>query len=423
MLSGVIRSRPRSGYELLRQRQFQQLWLANLISGFGLVMLMLASGWAMASMTTSPLLVASVQMAVSVPAFVLGIPLGIMTDRFGHRRLLLIAQFAMLIPECGLALIAWQGLLTPWLLLAALVVIGVGLVVHSAAWKPLLCAMYPGEQLVAALSLNSLGTKSGKVVAPALGGYLTGLAGLALILALRVIAHVTVIRAVWRVPSHFHSDSEESGSTVASRQALGDGWRFLRQSPEVYGPMIRCAVLMAPFAGMLALLPLDAKENIQTDALGYGGLLTALGVGTVTSMSVMPWLRRHFPMNSMATVALAVFGVALVGVSRWDSMFLDALFLLVLGFAWNIVTISHQVAVQTATPDAMRGLMTAFHEVTQQGSMIAGSFAFALIAEHSVVSTGMLVAGFVAMGGLLLVRRYPLCDGIAEKDGDGHSDL
>ncbi|MGD9619545.1 MAG: MFS transporter [Mycolicibacterium sp.] len=414
----MIRSRPRSGYELLRQRQFQQLWFANLISGFGLVMLMLASGWAMVTMTSSPLLVASVQMAVSVPAFVLGIPLGIMTDRFGHRRLLLFAQFAMLIPECGLALIAWQGLLTPWLLLAALVVIGVGLVIHGAAWKPLLCAMYPGEQLVAAISLNSLGTKSGKVVAPALGGYLTGVAGIALILALRVIAHLTVIRAVWQVPSHFHSESEEPGFAATPRNAFAEGWRFLRRSPEVYGPMIRCAMLMAPFAGLLALLPLDAKENIQTDALGYGGLLTALGIGTVASMSLMPRLRRHLPMNSMATMALAVFGLALLGVSRWDSMFLDAFFLLVLGFAWNIVSISHQVAVQTATPDAMRGLMTAFHEVSQQGSMIAGSFVFAVVAEHTVVSTGILVAGFVALGGLLLVRRYPLLDGIPETNGD-----
>ena len=412
----MTESRPRAGYELLRQRQFQHLWVANLVSGLGLVMLMLASGWAMVSMTTSPLMVASVQMALSIPAFLLGIPFGTMMDRFGQRRLLLIAQFGMLIPECALAVIAWQGLLTPGLLLAALVVIGVGLVINAAAWKPLLCAMYPREQMVAAISLNSLGTKIGKVVGPAVGGYLTGLAGIALILILRVLAHIMVIRAVWRVPSHFLSGSEEPGSTAGAGASIGEGWRFLRRSPEIYGPMIRCAAMMAPFSGMLALLPLDAKENIQTDALGYGGLLAALGFGTVASMSLMPRLRRHFQMNSMATVALALFSVALLGVSRWDSMFLDAFFLLVLGFAWSIVSVSHQVSVQTATPDRMRGLMTAFYEVTEQGSVVAGSFIFAFIAEHTVVSTSIMVAGFVAMGGLLLVRRYPLSDGTPEDD-------
>lgn len=415
--STVTESRPRSGYELLRQRQFQHLWVANFVSGLGLVMLMLASGWAMASMSTSPLMVASVQMAVSVPAFLLGIPFGVMTDRFGHRRLLLIAQFGMLVPECALGLIAWRGLLTSGLLLAALVVIGIGLVIHGAAWKPLLCAMYPREQMVAAISLNSLGTKTGKVVGPAIGGYLTGLAGIALILALRVLAHLMVIRAVWRVPPHFRTGSEEPSSTARAGVSIGEGWRFLRRSPQIYGPMIRCALLMAPFAGLLALLPLDAKENIQTDALGYGGLLTALGFGTVASMSLMPRLRRYFQMNSLATVALALFSVALLGVSRWDNMFLDAFFLLVLGFAWSIVSISHQVSVQTASPDTMRGLMTAFHEVSQQGSVVAGSFIFAFIAEHTVVSTGIMVAGFVAMGGLLLVRRYPLSDGVTD-DGD-----
>lgn len=416
--STVTESRPRSGYELLRQPQFQHLWVANLVSSLGVAMLMLSAGWAMASMTTSPLMVASVQMAVSIPAFALGIPFGVMTDRFGHRKLLLIAQFAMLIPECVLALIAWRGMLTPGLLLAALVVIGIGLVIHGAAWKPLLCAMYPREQMIAAISLNSLGTKTGKVVGPAVGGYLTGLAGIALILSLRVLAHIMVIRAVWRVPPRFDTGSDEPSSTAGAGASIVDGWRFLRRSPQIYGSLIRCALLMAPFAGLLALLPLDAKENIQTDALGYGGLLTALGFGTVASMSLMPRLRRHFPMNSLATVALALFSVALLGVSRWDSMFLDAFFLLVLGFAWSLVSISHQVSVQTASPDSMRGLMSAFYEVVQQGSVVIGSFIFAFIAQHSVVSTAIMVAGFVAMSGLLLVRRYPLSDGASHTDDE-----
>lgn len=411
--SNVIQKPRRTGYELLGQSKFQQLWVANLVSSLSLVMLMLACGWAMASMTTSPLLVASVQMAISVPAFLLGIPFGMMTDRYGHRRLLLFAQAWMLIPECVLALFAWRGQLTPWLLLSALALTGIGLVIHESAWKPLLCEMCPREQMVAAISLNSLGSKIGKVVGPAVGGYVTGLAGIALVLGLRILAHIMLIRALWRVPESSEAAAGPAGSIEKPGISLREGWSFLRRSPEVYGPMIRCAFLMAPFAGMLALLPLDAKENIQTDAIGYGGLLTALGIGTVSSMSLMPWLRRHFRMTSLATVALAVFSLALLGISRWDSMFLDAFFLLLLGFAWSIVSVSHQVAVQTASPDALRGLMTAFHAVTQQGSVVAGSFIFAFIAGQTVVSTSIMLAGFVAMAGLLLVRRYPLAEDIS----------
>lgn len=417
----MIESRPRSGYELLRQGKFQQLWVANLVSGTGLVMLMLASGWAMASMAPSPIMVAAVPMAVSVSAFVLGIPFGIMTDRFGHRRLLLLAQILMLVPECVLAVLAWQGLLTPWLLLSALAVIGIGLVMQAAAWKPLLCMMYPRERMVAAISLNSLGNKIGKVAGPALGGLLTGLAGIASILCLRVLAHLMVICSVWRLGRPPDAGSGESKPSAGPRKSLSEGLRLLRRSPGIYGPMIRGVILMAPLAGLLALLPLDAKENIQTDVLGYGGLLTALGIGTVSSMSLMPLLRRHFRVNSLTTLALAVLGLAMLGVSRWDSMFLDAFFLLVLGFAWSIVGISHQVALQAASPDASRGLMTAFYEVTQQGSVVAGSFIFAFIAEQSVVSTAILVAAIVATGGLLLVRPFPLSDALSEHGDPGNN--
>jgi MFS family permease len=397
---------PLSGYLLLRHRLFQLLWFANLVSGLGLVMMQLASGWAMATMSSSPLVVAGVQLAFTVPAFLLSIPFGLMADRFGKRRTLLAAQICMLLPECVLAIMAWRGMLTPWLLLVTLALAGTGVVLHVAAWKPLLCEMFPGERMIAAISLNSLGSKIGKVVGPAIGGYLTGLAGVAIVLAARIVGHLVVLHSVWRTPAK----PNEAGRVASpeSKPSIRDGWRFLRRTPHVYGPMLRCAVVMAPFSGLLALLPLDAKDNIQTEVLGYGGLLTALGLGTVVSMSLMPWFQRHFTLNSMSTVALSFFALSILGISRWDSMFLDALFLLVLGFAFGIVTVSHQVSVQISSPDTLKALMAAFHEVAQQGAMVAGSFIFGIVAERTVVSTSILCGGILAAAGVLLALRYPL---------------
>jgi MFS family permease len=402
----MIEKEPLSGYLLLRQRPFQQLWFANLVSGLGLVMLQLAAGWAMATMSSSPLVVAGVQLAFTVPAFLLSIPFGAMADRFGKRRVLLVAQIWMLLPECVLAITAWQGMLTPWLLLATLALAGTGVVMHVAAWKPLLCEMFPGEQMVAAISLNSLGSKVGKVVGPAVGGYLTGLAGVAVVFVARIVGHLVVIHSVWRTPAR--PDGSRPVGQPELKPSIRDGWRFLRRTPKVYGPMLRCAIVMAPFSGLLALLPLEAKDNIQTEALGYGGLLTALGLGTVASMSLMPWLQEQFTLTSMSMAGLSLFALSILGISRWDSMVLDALFLLLLGFAFGIVSVSHQVAVQISSPDNLRGLMAAFHEVAQQGAMVAGSFIFGIVAEQTVVSTSILCAGILAAGGILLARRYPL---------------
>ena len=58
----------------------------------------------------------------------------------------------------------------------------------------------------------------------------------------------------------------------------------------------------------------------------------------------------------------------------------------------------------------MRGLMMSFYALALQGSMAAGSVIFGAVAQHTGVSRSILIAGFVAMSGLLLVRRYPIPD-------------
>ncbi|WP_142390004.1 MFS transporter, partial [Mycobacterium sp. shizuoka-1] len=125
-------------------------------------------------------------------------------------------------------------------------------------------------------------------------------------------------------------------------------------------------------------------------------------------------LQRHIRLNLLTTVALVVFSATVLGISRWDSMLLDASFLLFFGFSWSILSVSHQFSVQTASPERMRGLMTSFYNMTLQGSMALGSVVFGIIAEKQVVSVAILIAGILATTGLLFVRRYPVSDEPAE---------
>lgn len=394
-----------SGYDLLAQRQFRNLWGANLILNLGLSMLMLGAAWVMTAMTDSPLLVSMVQTSMSLPFLLFSIPIGLATDRMGYRRMLLLAQAWMLLATALLAFVAlpdwWE--LTPLLLLPMLALIGVGVVAQQAAWKPLLQDLVAPEQLVAAISLNSLGSRIAQAVGPALGGYLMGVAGTAVVLFTRVLSHLVMIVALLRI-------TETPTATRRVPGSFRDGWHTVAGSPRLYGPMIRCLLLMAPCGGVLALLPLEAKENIQTGVIGYGGLLTALGIGAAAGMSAVPALQHRVRFNVLSVPGLIVFALAAVGISQWDSMFLDAAFLLFLGFSWSVLSVGHQFAVQSASPPDRRGLTIALYTMVLQGSVALGSFGFGLLAEHTGVSRAILIAGLISVSGLVLVRRYPIPD-------------
>lgn len=396
--------RPGSGYELFADARFRELWGANFILTLGMVMLQLGCGWIMTSLTDNAVLVTMVQTMVSLPFFFFSIPAGMANDRWGSRPLLLVSQVWMLISTGLLAAIAWYWDLTPWWILSLLFLIGAGLAVQQGAWKPFLHEIAPDGKLVAAISLNSLGNRLAQTAGPITGGYLLGLAGLGTVVAARAASHLVMIVALLRLPRPTVSPRRKRRQGGSLREA----WTIMRRSPELYGPMIRCAFLMIPCSAVVALLPLEAKDNIQTDLLGYGGLLTLLGIGTTAGVSMLPALRRHIRLNPLSIIAVAVFSLSVLGISRWDSMLADGAFLVFFGFSWSVLSISHQYAVQVAAPTDMRGLMTSLYSLVVQGSMAVGSFVFGVIAEHSVVSVSILTAGVVACCGLLLVRRYPI---------------
>lgn len=393
------------GYGLFAQRRFRDFFSANLFFNLCLVMLLLGVSWTMTSLTDSPVLISLVQTMMSLPFLLFAIPAGIATDRFGHRVVLFASLFWLLTVLTLMGVIALaDGLhFTPRLLLVMTFLVGIGVVAQQIAWKPFIQGLVPKDSLVEAISFNSLSTDFGRAVGPVLAGFLMGVFGPAVVLFTSAASQLGMAATLRNAPGR-----RDSGEAGPARRSLRQAWALIRRSPGLYGPMLRCALLMAPCGAVMGLLPLEAKENIQTGPIGYGGLLAALGIGTAAGGALMPVLRRRLSLGTLTTVALALFGLAVIGVSQWDSMALDAGFLIILGLTWSLLSIAHQFAVQSASPEDMRGLMNSFYSLVLQGSLAGGSLLFGVLAHYTGVSRSILIAGLVAMSGLLLVRRYPL---------------
>ena len=403
-----------SGYELFGERQFRNVWTANLVFNLGLVMLNLGVAWTMTSLTDSPVLVSMVQTASSLPFVLFAIPLGVATDSVGHRRMMIASQLWMLAVTGLLAVIALSGgwNLTPRLLLFAMFLLGVGVVVQQSSWKPYLYDLVPKDKVVAALSFNSLSSDIGRATGPVIGGYLMGFFGTAVVLFTSTLSHLYMLLVLKttgvKTPARDHAavGEPDAGTSRSLRQA----WELLRGSANLYGPIVRTAMVMVTCGTVLGLLPLEAKENIQTGPIGYGGLLAALGIGSAAGAVLTPVLRRHVQLAWLSAGAVVVLGLAVIGISQWDSMLLDASFLLFYGCAWSIVSITHLSSVQMASPENMRGLITAIYVLAVQGSMAAGSFGFGLAAHQIGVSRAILAAGIFALSSLLFARWFPVTE-------------
>src|SRR5271165_1977317 len=157
-----------TGFEPLRSPLFRSLWIASTVSNLGGWMQDTAGTWLMTVLTTSPLLIALMQTAASLPVVMLGLFAGATADIFDRRRLLLFWQSWMLSAVALLSVLTFLNVISPWVLLILTFLLNIGAAMNSPAWQAIMPELVPREQLPEAVSLNSAGFNLARALGPAL---------------------------------------------------------------------------------------------------------------------------------------------------------------------------------------------------------------------------------------------------------------
>jgi len=352
-----------------------------------------AAGWLMAALTASPVAVALMQTATSLPALLLVLPAGALADVVDRRKMLLYTQTWMLVSAATLAGLTFLGLTTPAILLTLTVALGAGAALNSPAWQATTPEIVPRSELPAAVALTGLGLNLGRALGPAFGGILVACAGAWAVFLVNALSFITVIAVLarWRKPRSARRSPRERVST-----AIRAGIRYARHAPALKAVLLR-AVLLVPFASSLwALLPVLARDELGLDAIGYGILLGCLGIGAVAGALLLPIMRRKLTTDVLvlsASVLFAVTALVLAGVHQFGV----AVFVMIAaGAAWIVAAASLNLAVQTAVPSWVRARAIALYLLVFQGGMAIGSLVWGAIAERF----GVCAALFTAAGGL-----------------------
>src|SRR5215470_13652584 len=159
-----------SAWSPLRHPLFRAVWLASLVSNVGTWMQNTAAAWMMTALSPSPLLVALMQTATSLPFFLLALPAGAMADIVDRRRVLSWTQAAMLLAAAALGVLSLLGMVTAWGLLGLTFALGIGGALTAPAWQAFTPDLVPRADLAAAVALTGVSFNMARAVGPALGG-------------------------------------------------------------------------------------------------------------------------------------------------------------------------------------------------------------------------------------------------------------
>src|SRR4051794_41114626 len=166
-----------SAWAPLRNATFRMLWLVWLASNTCMWMNDVAAAWVMTSLTTSPMLIALVQTASSLPVFLLGFPSGALADILDRRRYFMVTQFWIATNAAVLFAVAFADALTAPLLLALVFTNGIGLAMRWPVYSAILPEVVSRAQLGDALALNAVAVNTSRVVGPLIAGAIIASAG------------------------------------------------------------------------------------------------------------------------------------------------------------------------------------------------------------------------------------------------------
>lgn len=389
----------------LRQPTFRALWLAILAGNVGTWVHDTAAAWMMAEMTASPLMVAAVQSATTIPVVLFALIAGTLADIVDRRRYLLLAQSWMFAVATLLALLAQQGRLDPPTLLALTFALGTGAAMTMPAQNAVTPELVPRPLLPAAVALGSLSMNIARAIGPALGGIIVAQLGASWAFGLNALSFLGIIIVLWlwrRSPLESALPPERFGG------ALRAGLRYAAQAPVLQSVLIRAAAFLFFASALAALLPSVVRSRLDGSAGLFGLLLGAVGIGAVIGAITLPRLRER--MNRDRLVALATLGYAacIAMLAHWRNAPALIATMLLAGFCWICVLSSLQVASQLAVPAWVRARALALYVIVFSGSIAAGSLVWGSLAQKQSIPLALLTAASGAVIALAAVCRFRL---------------
>ena len=370
-------------------RNFRLYLSSVLLNNLAIQIQSVAVAWQVYALSGSPLALGYVGLAQFVPILALCLPAGNLADRC-ERRLILAISFILQALAAGGFLVfslATPKHLWPFYLLLAL--FGSARAFGGPAAQSLLPLLVERQQFPEAVAWNSSSNRIGVIVGPALGGaiYLLGPA-MAYGSCLGLFVAITGAILKLRVPARPALAPE--GSML---QRLTAGVSYVRAQPIVLGA-ISLDLFAVLLGGATALLPVYARDILHVGPSGLGLLRSAPAVGA----AVVALLLGQRPLNRRAGAVMfggvASFGLATIVFGLSSSFGLSLTALAILGASDMLSVYVRATLIQLATPDPMRGRVSAVNRVFVGASNELGGF------ESGITAAAFGTVPAVVLGGV-----------------------
>ena len=405
-MPAILPTRLRVTMRALQHRNFRLFIVGQGITMIGAWVQMVAQAWLVYRLSQSSVMLGVVSFASLIPFLVLAPVAGVVCDRVDRRKLLLLVRFLAMFQAALLAVLTLTETVQVWHIFYLALALGVIGIFEMTARQSFLVEMVGKEDLMNGIALNSSVYNSGRIVGPAVAGVLVAVVGEGWCFAVNAVSFLAVIVSLlmMRLPP-FPRPVER----FSPLEHFREGWEFVRGHAPSQALLLLLGLTSVMNYPYLVLMPIFADTILEGGPEALGLLMSASGIGAILGSLYMATRTELRGLSRTITVMTILYGIALVLFALSPNLYLSMLLLLPVGFGMMVAVAATNTALQTLSPDPLRGRVLGFYSMmfvgmTPIGSLLAG-WGGDWIGAPLTVITG---AAFCIAGALLFNRKRHL---------------
>jgi predicted MFS family arabinose efflux permease len=259
----------------------------------------------------------------------------------------------------AIAVASQLGSLNVHIVLALCVIMGITNPLAKVGTRVMLPMVVPDGELHVANGVLSVGDQFPYLVGPALGGALAGFAGASSLFApaalcLLATILITRVRIAPRIPQAQTLAQDDAARSRPRDATAWLGFRPLLRIPVVRAMMTLTVIYYISYGPLLPAIPVYARSQLHANSAGYGAMWSALGLGALAGLILIPRLSRLRP-AVLNAVGVALWGVVLLPLVAVHALILALVIMFICGVVWAPYAATEISVIQHWVPSRQHG--------------------------------------------------------------------
>ncbi len=359
-----------------------------------------AQSWLVYRLTHSELLLGATSFAQHLPTLLLGPLGGVLADRWPRRRIVFVTQSLFLLQAVALAWLTFSGQITVVHVMALASFAGLVNAFDVPARQSMLADLAGRENLLNAISLNSLMFNAARIVGPSIGGIIVAAFGEGFCFGLNATSFLAILCSL----SFIRLPAPPPEPAAHPIEELRQGLAYVTGSPRVWPLLGVSAAVNISITPMLALLPMVADGLFQQGSRGVGFLTSALGAGAIAGLLGLAARRSQTGLARTTFFSTTLLGAAMVLFAFSPSYAFALLVMPLVGYSLMRQNASTNTQLQASVREEFRGRVMGLYSSTVMGMAPIGALAGGALASAAGVRWTVICAGLLCFAGGLLFR-------------------